>query len=76
MAARQQRCEMRVFLPLGELPSQANELHLPVALGLLVLAKDITPDYGGRECPCSQSRLRHQPVLPHCPFLTLHLEKW
>ena len=33
VAARQQRFEIRVFLLLDELPSQANKLHLPKATG-------------------------------------------
>jgi len=36
MAARQQRFEIRVFLPLDELPSQADEPHLPKATGFEV----------------------------------------
>jgi len=59
----------------GWLPSLANPNYLfvvtqpGVALGLLMLAKDTTPDYGGRERPSSQSR--HQPVLPRCPFIII-----
>ena len=39
-----------------------------MAKGLLALAKGATPDSGGRERPHSRGRLRHQPVLPQCPY--------
>ena len=49
-----------------------------VAKGLLALAKGATPDSGGRERPHSRGRLRHQPVLPQCPyypsFQTLYID--
>ena len=39
-----------------------------MAKRLLALAKGATPDSGGRERPHSRGRLRHQPVLPQCPY--------
>ena len=35
---------------------------------MLALAKGATPGSGGRERPHSRGRLRHQPVLPQCPY--------
>ena len=39
-----------------------------MAKELLTLAKGATPDSGERERPHSRDRLRHQPVLPQCPY--------
>ena len=39
--------------------------------GLRALAKGATPDSGGRECPISRGRLRHQPVLPQYPIIII-----
>ena len=46
------------FLLLDKLPSKARESYLPLAEGLLALAKGATPDSGEREGPQSRSRLK------------------
>ena len=43
MSARQQRFEMRVDRPLGELPFKADGLHLPGAAGLEAPATRLSP---------------------------------
>ena len=55
IAARQRRFEIRVFLPLDELPSKADKVHLPEAAGFkapvirpcpLLLVKTVSPREG------------------------------
>ena len=43
---------------LDTLSFKAEESYLPLAKGLLALAKGATPDSGGRERPHSRSRLK------------------
>ena len=43
-----------------------------VTKGLLMLAKGMTPDSGGRKRPFSRSRLRYHSVVPQCPLVRIY----
>ena len=43
-----------------------------LAKGLLMLAKGMTPDSGGRKRPFSRSRLSYHSVLPQCPLVCIY----